>query len=370
MAATTNIQFKYLMIPKDEAIAKSLEKTGVIVYSGITRGMYIDGKEFCSGAAFDAFKAVIEERLASLEGGLTYTADRLPVEELIADWNPSTGETTYYIQPDGGDRIEIATKSPDGEIEFTYDGRAFQRDIIDDKGEPSRAYGVRERDKTRLESRQDPENPETTEYYVPGGEGGEDVVVATVSKTDGTQYYNGYSKEYVDLNSNPQTALVPKTPEAVPVYRQQDIDPETGEPTGGEYYTIEETVNPGEEFTVVARRDELTGELSYEPGYSNLQSHDEVDKIRENLEKDFVQVPDKTELPDPFMTVEFAGSFDDGSARYVITPEFGTFADASAVIAGTATEPEKNGIATVGAVQQYIEERFVWSEFDNGNPTE
>lgn len=50
--ANTKIQFKYGQWSQSEAIEMS-QVDGVVVYSGKTRGIYVDGKEFLSGEGYE-----------------------------------------------------------------------------------------------------------------------------------------------------------------------------------------------------------------------------------------------------------------------------------------------------------------------------
>ena len=50
--ANTKFQFKYGQYGKSQAIEMS-KVAGSVIYSGVTRGIYVDGKEFVSGEGAD-----------------------------------------------------------------------------------------------------------------------------------------------------------------------------------------------------------------------------------------------------------------------------------------------------------------------------
>lgn len=384
--AATKLQFKYGQWSKEQAIEMS-KVAGVVVYSGKTNGIYVDGKEFVSGESSDfEFQNIITMlgavknaetglyELSNLENVPTDVAKDVTsvLNNLIAraieleSFRENLRVDPYAqatIVPNEGevpaenvtDLTIFGIKQGNG-AEGANDGKIYH-DV--DNGLVIKIAGSYNKDTNRL----------ATEHTVNAavealkadilGTLDPEQLDKTIDSIKEIQEVlkGGNFVEWTHGVVNPETG---KTETKVDLVRVEPVKDEEGNVTG--YKT--------EDGTQVVTIDPETGDITYADGYDKLQETQNVQELLDdinNIEKKKLVAKIEAAENEKFVTTATETDTDGNGltvTNYTIGLKYGTFKTGHGDVMDDESNAFVNGIATVEDVQKYIEERFTWVAFE------
>lgn len=323
---STKFQCKYGQYTQAEGLAFSLATPGLLVFSGKTKEIYLDGKVF--SASQDVYNELIDqlrdfrdEMVVNVANQASITAENGTSNLLIA--NIGQGQN---VEKDG----ELVN---DGKIYTTGNFAVKIAGEYNDGTEGDRNFlATEETVKTAVDNLRteilgtiDPEELEKT--------------LDTIKEIQEALLNGSYTIDHV-ITADPKEVETIQT-EKVPVYNAS-----TGDLEGYEYTNGEE----GDNKEVYATED-LNGNVTYEEGYENLKQVAPIDSlvadiaVNENKAENFV-----------------TSTRDD--ANVTIGVKYGTFKTGHGNVMDPTSNAYENGIATVEDVQKYIEERLAWLSYE------
>lgn len=323
---STKFQCKYGQYTQAEGLAFSLATPGLLVFSGKTKEIYLDGKVF--SASQDVYNELIDqlrefrdEMVVNVANQASITAENGTSNLLIA--NIGQGQD---VEKDG----ELVN---DGKIYTTGNFAVKIAGEYNDGTEGDRNFlATEETVKTAVDNLRteilgtiDPEELEKT--------------LDTIKEIQEALLNGSYTVDHV-ITADPREVETLHT-EKVPVYNAS-----TGDLEGYEYTNGEE----GDNKEVYATED-LNGNVEYEEGYENLKQVAPIDSlvadiaVNENKAENFVT-----------STRE--------DANVTIGVKYGTFKTGHGNVMDPTSNAYENGIATVEDVQKYIEERLAWLSYE------
>lgn len=387
--AATKLQFKYGQYTKQNAIEMS-KVAGVVVYSGVTRGIYVDGKEFVSGEGADKDIQNLIDLLGAVKNTETglYELSNLEnvptdvandVTSVLNNLIARTIELESFREALRVDPYAQATIVPtEGSVpaenvtdltifgikqgngaEGANDGKIYH-DVDNDL--VIKIAGSYNKDTNRL----------ATEHTVNAavealkadilGTLDPEQLDKTIDSIKEIQEVlkGGNFVEWTHDVVNPETG---ETETKVDLVRVEPVKDEEGNVTG--YKT--------EDGTQVVTIDPETGDITYADGYDKLQETQNVQEllddinniekkelvakieVAENREENFVTTETETETDLNGLTV----------TNYTVGVNYGTFKTGHEEVHNEESKAYVNGIATVEDVQKYIEERFTWVTFES-----
>lgn len=405
--AATKLQFKYGQWSKEQAIEMS-KVAGVVVYSGKTKGIYVDGKEFVSGESSDfEFQNIItmlgavkneetglyvlsnltnlptgvEAEVTDVLNSLTQFRADMHVDEYAqativpekVEGQPVSKDSSKLTIFGIGQGVEGANN--DGKIFHTENGA---KDLV------VNIAGAYDSETNRIATE------ETVNYKVRElraeifGTLTPEQLDKTIDSIKEIQEVlkGGDFVEWTHEVVNPETGESYTEVDNVRVLPKVDED---GNPTG-EYVLaqVDENGNPVKDEngnyiptdTVVATvtTDEEGKEvITYAYGYDNLQHTQNVQELLDdinNIENEAlvteINVAENRE--EKFVTTDTEENTDENGLKtttYTIGVKYGTFKTGHEEVHNEESKAYVNGIATIEDVQKYIEERFTWVAFES-----
>ena len=337
--ASTQFKMRYGQYSSEVAKQLSLDYLGTVVYSGLTREIWVDGK--CIAANYQGTVEDLTEMIGSLSN--LKTTDKSSLVNAI-------NTLVDKINDMGDSDFEIAEVSNDGEGDSSL--TIFGVKQTEGKVEHDATKDVT----LKIEGEYADDNPLVTKLYVDERIdtilGGEDLdkTLDTIKEIQeellkDVKYFVTYTED-----SEPTVIEVTKV-----------VDEETGAVT-----YVDENDN------VVASED--GDAIVYEEGYSNLETESTIDTlleanekvnnlnnkglvaniaVSENKNKSFVTKSEE------IVTDEFGAT----TKSVTIDVDYGTFKTGHGDVFDKESTAFVDGVATVKDVQNYVEERFCWDEF-------
>lgn len=333
--ASTKIQFKYGQWSQAEAMA--MATNGVVVFSGATKEIYVDGKVFAGNITteFEALKIFREH---------------LRVEEYAqASFNDAKNALTIFgIKQGTGAYGENDGKIVKGEVEslvVNLDG-SYDEETNKVATESTVNTAINNL-RAEILGTLDPEELDKT--------------IDTIKEIQETLKGGTFVTKttyVVDPETGLPTTEVENT-ESIQVERNVDGNDVTYKVKGTDEVVATATMTDGVE-----------SEPTYEAGYSDLRTTPNVDSLLAKIEanEESIQAINDANLVtvEENVTNEFVTSTKsaDETPVYTIGVNYGTFKTGHEAVMDAESPAYVNGIATVEDVQKYIEERLSWTVYE------
>ena len=332
----TKLQCKYGQYTAEVGLGMSAATPGLIVFSGKTMEIYLDGKTFSpSQEGYEELLQKVQQILA------LYNQMTVPVADQASITTDSeNGTSNLLIANIGqGQTTTIGTETfNDGKIYTTSNFAVKIAGEYNDGTEGDRNFlATEETVKTAVDNLRteilgtiDPEELEKT--------------LDTIKEIQEALLNGSYTIDHI-IHDDPKEVETVQA-EKVPVYNAS-----TGDLEGYEYTNGEE----GDNKEVYATED-LNGDITYAEGYENLKQVAPID----SLVADVAVSENKAE--------NFVTSTRD-DANVTIGVKYGTFKTGHGNVMDPTSTAFENGIATVEDVQNYIEERMSWVAYETDAET-
>ena len=325
----TKFQCKYGQYTQQQGLAFSIATPGLVVFSGKTGEIYLDGKTFSPSQIGYEELLVKVQQILSLYNNMTVpvadqasiTTDNGTSNLLIA--NIGQGQETVIDGETFNDGKIYTTSNFAVKIAGEYnDGTQGDRNFLATEETVKTAV---DNLRTEILGTIDPEELEKT--------------LDTIKEIQEALLNGSYTIDHI-TQADPKEVETIHT-EKVPVYNAS-----TGDLEGYEYTNGEE----GDNKEVYATED-LNGDVTYTEGYENLKQVAPIDSLVANIAID-------ENKPENFV----ATTRDD--ANVTIGVKYGTFKTGHGNVMDPTSTAYVNGIATVEDVQNYIEERMSWLSYE------
>lgn len=335
----TKFQVKYGQYDNTTGVALSVATPGLVVFSGKTKEIYLDGKTFSpSQIGYEELLEKVEVILGLYDGMKAPVADQASI---TTDSENGTSNLLIANIGQGQDTVVDGETYNDGKI-YTTDNFAVKIAGVYRDSENRNYLATEDTVKTAVENLRaellgtlDPEELNKT--------------LDTIKEIQDSLLYGTFTITRTDNESG--------TSEEIPTSRVELVEDtvigETTYPAGTVIYT--DGTQPLENATVYATETTEGGEtvITYnntdEYTYSDLLSEQNLVEIEENPDKDFV-------------TVTKGG--DSLISSYKIGVGYGTFKTGHGNVMDETSQAYVDGIATVEDVQKYIEERLTWMSYE------
>lgn len=335
----TKFQVKYGQYTNQEGLALSLATPGLVVFSGKTKEIYLDGKTFSPSQV--GYEELLEKvtTVISLHNNMA-----VPVAEqasITTDSQTTTSNLLIANIGQGRNTVVDGETYNDGKI-YTTDNFAVKIAGVYRDSENRNYLATEDTVKAAVENLRaellgtlDPEELNKT--------------LDTIKEIQDSLLYGTYTVTQTDNNSGES--------EVIPTSRVELVENTTiggtEYPAGTVIYT--DGVQPLENATVYAYESEEGGDtvINYnntdEYTYSGIENEQNLVEIEENPTNNFV-------------TVEKGG--DSLISSYKIGVKYGSFKTGHGNVMDPDSQAFVNGIATVDDVQKYIEERLTWVSYE------
>ena len=335
----TKFQVKYGQYTNTEGLGLSVATPGLVVFSGRTKEIYLDGKVFSpSQVGYEELLEKVTTILGLYENMTVPVADQASI---TTDNQTNTSNLLIANIGQGQNTVVDGDTYNDGKIyttdNFTVKIAGVYRDTNNRNylATEDTVKAAVENLRSELLGTLDPEELNKT--------------LDTIKEIQDSLLYGTYTVTQTDKNTGDSEVLPASRVELV----ENTTIGGTEYPAGTVIYT--DGVQPFENSTVYAYESEESGEtvVNYvdtdEYSYSGIENEQNLVEIEENPDNDFV-------------TVEKGG--DSLISSYKIGVKYGTFKTGHGDVMDPESQAFVNGIATVDDVQKYIEERLTWISYE------
>ena len=327
----TKFQAKYGQYTNTEGLALSVATPGLVVFSGKTKEIYLDGKTFSpSQIGYEELLAKVQQILSLYDNMTVPVADQASI---TTDSENGTSNLLIANIGQGQDTVIDGETFNDGKIYTTSNFAVKIAGEYNDGTEGDRNFlATEDTVKTAVDNLRaeilgtiDPEELEKT--------------LDTIKEIQEALINGSYTIDHV-ISADPKEVETLQA-EKVPV-----VDETTGETTGYEYTNGEEGDNK-----VVYATEDRNGDITYSDAYENLRQVAPIDSLVANVEVN-------ENKPENFVT----STRED--ANVTIGVKYGTFKTGHGNVMDPTSNAYEKGIATVEDVQNYIEERLSWMSYE------